>query len=138
MPSKISAPVLRTLSGIIALTVAAVPTGMKAGVRISPRGVEITPARALPSVACRSKEKLIDRAYARRRKKKSPPVEPVAMKSLSEHLRGSRKLPSKFTSPKAVVSGPDPRSDPLATVSPSIVKVDALTAPAKKQAAKKE
>ncbi len=32
-----SAPVARTLSGFIALTVAAVPTGMKAGVRISPR-----------------------------------------------------------------------------------------------------
>jgi hypothetical protein len=31
-------PVARTLSGSIALTVAAVPTGMKAGVRISPRG----------------------------------------------------------------------------------------------------
>jgi hypothetical protein len=43
--------VARTLSGIIALTVAAVPTGMKAGVRISPRGVWITPARAAPSCA---------------------------------------------------------------------------------------
>jgi hypothetical protein len=32
----------------MALTVAAVPTGIKAGVRISPRGVEITPTRALP------------------------------------------------------------------------------------------
>ena len=51
MPSRMSAPVAATLSGIIALTVAAVPTGMKAGVRISPRGVEIAPVRALPSVA---------------------------------------------------------------------------------------
>ena len=33
----------------MALTVAAVPTGMKAGVRISPRGVWITPVRAAPS-----------------------------------------------------------------------------------------
>src|SRR4051812_44503867 len=47
----ISAPVWRTLSGIIALTVAAVPTGMKAGVRISPRCVWITPVRAAPSTA---------------------------------------------------------------------------------------
>jgi hypothetical protein len=46
-----SAPVARTLSGIIAFTVAAVPTGMKAGVRISPRGVLIAPVRARPSVA---------------------------------------------------------------------------------------
>jgi hypothetical protein len=43
-----SAPVSRTLSGIIALTVAAVPTGMKAGVRISPRGRHIRPMRASP------------------------------------------------------------------------------------------
>ena len=34
----------------IALTVAAVPTGMKAGVRIVPRGVVISPLRAAPSV----------------------------------------------------------------------------------------
>jgi hypothetical protein len=52
-----SAPVAATLSGSIAFTVAAVPTGMKAGVRISPRGVEMTPVRALPEVAFRVKEK---------------------------------------------------------------------------------
>ena len=52
-----SAPVARTDSGIIALTVPAVPTGMKAGVRTSPRGVWITPVRAAPSVAVREKEK---------------------------------------------------------------------------------
>jgi hypothetical protein len=46
-----SAPVARTDSGSIALTVAAVPTGMKAGVRISPRGVWMVPVRARPSVA---------------------------------------------------------------------------------------
>src|SRR6056297_1694683 len=50
-----SAPVSRTDSGIIALTVAAVPTGMKAGVRTCPRGVDMTPARADPSVALSSK-----------------------------------------------------------------------------------
>jgi len=33
------------------LTVAAVPTGMKAGVRMSPRAVFSTPVRARPSVA---------------------------------------------------------------------------------------
>ena len=35
----------------MALTVAEVPTGIKAGVRISPRGVQINPVRALPLVA---------------------------------------------------------------------------------------
>ena len=47
-----SAPVWRTELGSIALTVAAVPTGIKAGVRISPRGVWMVPARALPERAC--------------------------------------------------------------------------------------
>ena len=46
-----SAPVDRTISGSMALTVAAVPTGMKAGVRIVPRGVAISPRRAPPSRA---------------------------------------------------------------------------------------
>lgn len=46
-----SAPVLRTVSGFIAFTVAAVPTGIKAGVRISPRCIWIDPVRAMPSVA---------------------------------------------------------------------------------------
>ncbi len=50
-----SAPVALTISGSIALTVAAVPTGMKAGVRMSPRGVVISPCRALPSCAFRVK-----------------------------------------------------------------------------------
>ena len=45
-----SAPDARTSSGRIALTVAAVPTGMKAGVRISPRCMAMTPVRAAPSV----------------------------------------------------------------------------------------
>jgi hypothetical protein len=45
-----SAPLARTSSGRIALTVAAVPTGMKAGVLISPRIMEIRPVRAAPSV----------------------------------------------------------------------------------------
>ena len=43
-----SAPAARTLSGFIPLTVAAVPTGMKAGVRISPRIIWIVPVRAAP------------------------------------------------------------------------------------------
>ena len=46
-----SAPVARTSAGRMALTVPAVPTGMKAGVRISPRSMEMVPVRALPSVA---------------------------------------------------------------------------------------
>ena len=52
-----SAPVARTSAGFIALTVAAVPTGMKAGVRISPRRIAIVPVRAAPSVAAMVKEK---------------------------------------------------------------------------------
>jgi len=59
LPSKTSAPVAATLSGSIAFTVAAVPTGIKAGVRISPRGVDIRPLRALRSVALREKENLL-------------------------------------------------------------------------------
>src|SRR3546814_13459406 len=51
-----SAPEARTSFGFIALTVAAVPTGMKAGVRISPRFIEIRPVRAAPSVAEMEKE----------------------------------------------------------------------------------
>jgi hypothetical protein len=40
----------------MALTVPPVPTGMNAGVRIVPRGIEISPRLALPSVARREKE----------------------------------------------------------------------------------
>ena len=47
--TKYSLTNLRT--AFLALTVAAVPTGMKAGVRISPRFMESVPVRALPSVA---------------------------------------------------------------------------------------
>ena len=52
-----SAPVARTSAGFIAFTVAAVPTGMKAGVLISPRRIAIVPVRARPSVAAIEKEK---------------------------------------------------------------------------------
>ncbi len=41
-----SAPVPRTAAGFIAFTVAAVPTGMKAGVRIVPRFIAIDPVPA--------------------------------------------------------------------------------------------
>ena len=51
-----SAPTPRTCSIYMALTVPPVPTGMKAGVRIFPRGIEISPRRALPSVARMEKE----------------------------------------------------------------------------------
>ncbi len=46
-----SAPVARTESAVIALTVPAVPTGMNAGVAMSPCAVARTPVRAAPSVA---------------------------------------------------------------------------------------
>jgi hypothetical protein len=52
-----SAPAARTSAGFIAFTVAAVPTGMKAGVRISPRFIRIAPVRAAPSRAWMEKEK---------------------------------------------------------------------------------
>src|SRR5436305_4583223 len=54
-----SAPLARTSSGRTALTVAAVPTGMKAGVLISPRCMAMTPVRAAPSVAAIEKEKRV-------------------------------------------------------------------------------
>src|SRR5579885_1654508 len=46
-----SAPDWTTCSTVSAFTVPAVPTGMNAGVRISPLGVVRTPARARPSLA---------------------------------------------------------------------------------------
>ena len=52
-----SAPERRTSSKVTPFTVACVPTGMKAGVAIVPRGVDISPRRAAPSVASRWKEK---------------------------------------------------------------------------------
>src|SRR5688500_15851903 len=54
-----SAPDARTPSGFIALTVAAVPTGMNAGVRISPRCIAIVPVRAEPSAAEMEKVKRV-------------------------------------------------------------------------------
>ena len=57
-----SAPAARTSSGRIALTVAAVPTGMKAGVRISPRCMVMVPLRAAPSVALIMKENRVTTA----------------------------------------------------------------------------
>jgi len=55
-----SAPLAATSAGFIALTVAAVPTGMKAGVRIVPRCIWMAPVRARPSVAAMVKEKRED------------------------------------------------------------------------------
>src|SRR5436190_6540940 len=57
-----SAPLARTSSGRIALTVPAVPTGMNDGVRISPRSVAIVPVRAAPSVAAIGKAKRVTEA----------------------------------------------------------------------------
>ncbi len=42
----------------MAFTVAAVPTGMKAGVRMTPRGMRISPVRAAPSVLLTVKVKV--------------------------------------------------------------------------------
>ncbi len=49
------APIARTSSGCSVFTVAFVPTGMKAGVGMSPWAVWTVPARAAPSVASRVK-----------------------------------------------------------------------------------
>ena len=43
--------VARTSAGRTAPTMPAVPTGMKAGVRTTPRCIAISPVRVLPSVA---------------------------------------------------------------------------------------
>jgi hypothetical protein len=59
-----SAPAARTSSGRIAFTVAAVPTGMNAGVRISPCCIAIVPLRAAPSVADMLKAKRLMRGAA--------------------------------------------------------------------------
>ena len=45
-----SAPAARTAGKCTALDRACVPTGMKAGVRMVPRGMAISPSRAAPSV----------------------------------------------------------------------------------------
>ena len=50
------APIARTSSGCSVFTVALVPTGMKAGVGMSPCAVWTMPARAAPSVASRVKQ----------------------------------------------------------------------------------
>jgi hypothetical protein len=44
------------------LTVAAVPTGMNAGVRIAPRCIAMVPVRAAPSVVEMEKAKRVTRA----------------------------------------------------------------------------
>src|SRR3989344_378452 len=70
-----SAPVARTSAGRIAFTVAAVPTGMKAGVRMSPRCIAMTPVRAAPSVAATEKVNLVvmARAYGGRAREGGAP-----------------------------------------------------------------
>src|SRR3569833_1862061 len=68
-----SAPVARTSSGRIAFTLAAVPTGMNAGVRISPRCIEIVPVRALPSAAWMVKAKRVITPPASRLAAQAPP-----------------------------------------------------------------
>src|SRR3712207_849893 len=77
-----SAPDARTSCGLIAFTVAAVPTGMKAGVRISPPGIAIVPARAAPSTADMVKEKRVIRGAPSGRDRPplgaAPVIDPLA------------------------------------------------------------
>src|SRR5437868_9827166 len=53
------APLAATPSGVIALTLAAVPTGINTGVSTSPCAVERRPSRAMPSHATISKPMLM-------------------------------------------------------------------------------
>src|SRR6185437_14141874 len=67
----ISAPVAATSSGRIAFTVAAVPTGMNAGVSTTPCAVAIRPRRAAPSRASRVKEKSLISSLPQRERGRS-------------------------------------------------------------------
>ena len=79
-----SAPSARTSSGCRDLTVPFVPTGMNAGVRISPCPVVTTPARAAPSVATMRKLSVSSlREFATR--PRGHPAPPPAM-SVSPNL----------------------------------------------------
>ena len=55
LASTICAPVSATIAGVNAFTVAAVPTGMKAGVSTVPWAVSSRPRRARPSVPVSAK-----------------------------------------------------------------------------------
>src|SRR5258708_29816453 len=94
-----SAPPARTACGSMPLTVAWVPTGMKAGVATRPWDVVISPQRAAPSVAERRNWKAsgigIARFYVRLRPKQQARIpigiEPVAGRNrmrvgLSHHV----------------------------------------------------
>src|SRR4051794_17969956 len=59
------APIARTSSGCSVFTVAFVPTGMNAGVGMSPCAVWTVPARAAPSVASRVKQVIRNSVGAR-------------------------------------------------------------------------
>ena len=56
LPRITAAPIARTSSGWSVFTVAFVPTGMKAGVGMSPWAVWTVPARAAPSAASSVKQ----------------------------------------------------------------------------------
>src|ERR1700692_3448702 len=71
------APVARTDSAVIALMVPAVPTGMNAGVSISPWAVAMVPARAVPSLASMRKPKALLFMAAQQRRI-AIRIEPVA------------------------------------------------------------
>ena len=71
------APVARTESAVIALTVPAVPTGMNTGVSISPCAVEIVAARAAPSLASSRKPKRYT-VMAPQQRSVAVGIEPVA------------------------------------------------------------
>ena len=57
LPRMTAAPIARTSSGCSVFTVAFVPTGMNAGVGMSPWSVWTTPARAAPSMASSAKQR---------------------------------------------------------------------------------
>ena len=68
----------------MALTVAPVPTGMKAGVRITPRGIRISPTRAAPSVFVTVKVKVSDMPVVNRHPGSPFHIEPICHSGASE------------------------------------------------------
>ena len=79
-------------AGSIALTVAAVPTGMNAGVRIAPRGVAISPVRAAPSRAAIENAKALMPLIEARSNQKTGiaiGIEAIALAQSPRHRRGA-------------------------------------------------
>src|SRR3712207_4056794 len=76
----------------MAFTVAAVPTGMKAGVRMTPRGIRISPVRAAPSVLLTLKVKVsvvIQTSWGHPRPERSGGAEEQGIHGSAAQVNGS-------------------------------------------------